>query len=84
MIKERFLHYKTMAGFQADIAEYGEEALYDKIVFIQEERLIWTHGTYYCEENWEAVIPVVTDRKAGLMTPSLYLTLLNLNEDIVP
>lgn len=47
MIKVPFLHYKTLQGFQADLAQYGESAFNKKIVFIKDKSLIWTHRNYY-------------------------------------
>lgn len=47
MIKVPFLHYKTLQGFKVDLTKYGTESLADKIVFIDDENLIWTHNNYY-------------------------------------
>lgn len=47
MIDNTLLHYKTLDAFKADLNSMGEEALSNKIVFIKDEQLIWTHGKYY-------------------------------------
>lgn len=46
MINNKFLHYKTLQGFEDALNTYGSD-LDDKIVFIKDKALIWTHGTYY-------------------------------------
>ena len=58
MIDDRFLHYKTLQGFQADLSLYGD-ALNDKIVFIKDKALIWTHGQYYASDNSEGDTPPI-------------------------
>lgn len=84
MIDERFLHYKTQAGFEKDLDEYGEELLYDKIIFIKDKALIWTHGAYYGVKEAVQAIPVVTEQSSGLMTPQLYKALINIRDIDIP
>lgn len=84
MIKEKFLHYQTLKGFQDDLNLYGEESMNDKIAFIKKDKLIWTHGAYYGANDVVHVIPIVTEEIAGLMTPSLYKDLLHIRDIDVP
>lgn len=45
MIDYNFLHYKTKAAFDSDCNQGLIKD--DCIVFIKDEKLIWTHGTFY-------------------------------------
>lgn len=45
MIKYRFLYFKTLTDFQSKLSEIDRQS----IVFIQDKKLIWTHGQYYGE-----------------------------------
>lgn len=45
MIKYRFLYFKTLTDFQSRLSEIDRQS----IVFIQDKKLIWTHGQYYGE-----------------------------------
>ena len=45
MIKYRFLYFKTLTDFQDKLSEIDRQS----IVFIQDKKLIWTHGQYYGE-----------------------------------
>lgn len=45
MIENRFLHYKTLDGFKADLN--AGKVKKDSIVFIKDTLFIWTHDTYY-------------------------------------
>ena len=45
MIKYRFLYFKTLTDFQSKLSEIDRQS----IVFIQDRKLIWTHGQYYGE-----------------------------------
>ena len=45
MIKYRFLYFKTLTDFQDKLSEIDRQS----IVFIQDKKLIWTHGEYYGE-----------------------------------
>ena len=47
MINNRLLHYQSLQGFLRDLDQYGVEAMNDKIAFIKDKGLIWTHQTYY-------------------------------------
>jgi hypothetical protein len=44
-IKYRFLYYKTQAAFDSDLE--NEKITDDSIVFIEDSKKIWTHGTYF-------------------------------------
>lgn len=54
-INKRFLHFKTLAGFQ-DALSQGIISR-QSIVFIADRHLIWTHGEYYgggdLPEDWQ-------------------------------
>lgn len=45
MIKYRFLYFKTLTDFKSKLSEIDRQS----IVFIQDKKLIWTHGQYYGE-----------------------------------
>lgn len=49
MIEERFLNFKTLNGFQT--ALNSGDIPNNSIAFIEDERLIWTHGKYYCKKS---------------------------------
>ena len=44
-INKKLIHFKTKAAFEAQLK--GSNILDTSIVFIQDAKLIWTHGTYY-------------------------------------
>lgn len=44
-INKKLIHFKTRAAFEIQLAE--NNILDTSIVFIQDAKLIWTHGTYY-------------------------------------
>lgn len=45
MIKNKFLHYNTLAQFQLDLG--ASQISHKSIAFIKDKAYIWTHGTYY-------------------------------------
>ena len=45
MIYKRFLHYRTKRAFDEHLE--SNEINNDSIVFIKDEKLIWTHGEFY-------------------------------------
>lgn len=45
MIKNKFLHYNTLAQFQLDLG--ASQISHRSIAFIKDKGYIWTHGTYY-------------------------------------
>ena len=62
IIKNKFLHYKTDAAFQADLE--GGFVQSGSIVFIKDVCAIWSHGKYfYCSsDKFESSIKEITDR----------------------
>lgn len=46
-IEETLVHYQTLEAFKRDLAEYGTQMFENKIVFIKDEQMIWTHDRYY-------------------------------------
>lgn len=45
MINNRFLFFKTKEAFEA--AKNNGDVSQDSIVFIKNDKVIWTHGTYF-------------------------------------
>lgn len=45
MIQNKFLHYKTLSGFRADL--FAGKISLNSICFIADSLLIYTHGNYY-------------------------------------
>lgn len=48
-INKKLIHFRTKAKFEERLA--ANDILETSIVFIQDEKLIWTHGTYYSESS---------------------------------
>ena len=44
-IQKKLIHFKSLSKFQEALR--GDQILDTSIVFIQDAKLIWTHGTYY-------------------------------------
>lgn len=62
IINNKFLHYKTLDGFNTDLnAGYVREG---SIAFIRENSSIWSHGKfYYCApEDFATIQKAITDR----------------------
>lgn len=62
IINNKFLHYKTLDGFNTDLnAGYVREG---SIAFIKENSSIWSHGKfYYCApEDFATIQKAITDR----------------------
>lgn len=53
MINRRFFYYKTRAAFERDKSQIPNEA----IVFIEDERIIWTHGQEYAGNIQSGNVP---------------------------
>lgn len=51
-INKKLIHFKTRAAFETQL----DNILDTSIVFIQDAKLIWTHGTYYCLPSDDVVI----------------------------
>ena len=50
-INKKLIHFKTLADFEQRLA--SNEILDTSIVYIQDAKMIWTHGTYYADLSKE-------------------------------
>lgn len=53
-IEKKLVHFRTLAKFEEKLA--ANEILDTSIVFIKDQKLIWTHGTYYALPNDEVFV----------------------------
>lgn len=59
MINNRFLYYKNLNTFTTDLNNGQIDR--ESIVFIEQTKLIWTHGVYFgSDENKDTDIPIIT------------------------
>ncbi len=54
-IKNRFLYYKYKANFKNDLALQNINA--EQIVFIEDTKEVWTHGTYFADGSGSPNLP---------------------------
>lgn len=54
LIDKRFVHFKTRNAFNS--AQANGEISNDSIVFVADEKRVWTHGTWFYPESFRKVI----------------------------
>ena len=54
LIDKRFVHFKTRNAFNTALA--ANEISNDSIVFVADEKRVWTHGTWFYPESFRKVI----------------------------
>ena len=54
LIDKRFVHFLTRNAFNTALA--ANEISNDSIVFVADEKRIWTHGKFYSPESFSKVI----------------------------
>lgn len=54
LIDKRFVHFKTRNAFNTALA--ANEISNDSVVFVADEKRIWTHGTWFYPESFREVI----------------------------
>lgn len=69
LIDKRFVHFKTRAAFNT--AKADREISDDSIVFIADEKRIWTHDVYYNPESFSKVIAGNTE----IIASDIYATI---------
>ena len=60
-INKKLIHFKNKENFEREVA--NGNILDNSIVFIQDTKEIWTHGTIYCVDKWNSVL---TDSGEGI------------------
>lgn len=73
---ENFIYAKDKYAFKKEL-EAGN-ILDEAIVFIEDTKEIWNHGTYFSFQNTDT-LPNVTESNSGFMTPELFNKLDSIN-----
>lgn len=66
IINKKLVHFRTKTKFDEYLA--ANDILDTSIVFIQDEKLIWTHGTFYNEDEVE-----ITETGSPLGDPKIWI-----------